>query len=760
MVVKKEVEIGGRMLSLETGKLAKQADGAVMVRMGDTMVLATVVAKKEANVGQDFFPLQVEYREKTSSIGKIPGGFFKREGKPSEKEVLSARLIDRPLRPMFPESFKCETQVIVTVFSSDRELDADVLGAVAASAALTISDIPFDGPIAEVRVGRVDGQFVVNPTYTQLQLSDIDLTVAGTNTSILMVEGSSKEVSEADMLAALKFAHGFIQILCAIQVELRNECGKAKRVIDEKPPYQAWSDLVSSIARPGIAKIARTPLAKEERSQANADIRTSTFASLTEKVPSAGLPLTDTEKAHLQISAEEFVQSKSAIIDEFLHTIEYEEMRKMILDEGKRLDGRGLRDIRKITCEIGLLPRTHGSALFTRGETQSLTTATLGTKLDEQMLEGLLPDTTKKFMLHYNFPPFSVGEVGRLGFVGRREIGHGALAERSLKIVLPEEKDFPYTIRIVSDILESNGSSSMATVCAGTLSLMDAGVPILRPVAGIAMGLIKEGEKTAILSDILGNEDHLGDMDFKVAGTRDGITGFQMDIKIQGISFAIFEEALAQAKEGRLKILEIMAETIATARPELSLYAPRLTTIKIPIDMIGALIGPGGKNIRQITADTDTEINIEDDGTVVIAAVNGECAAKALALINRIVEIPEVGKVYQGKVTRCMEFGAFVEFLPGKEGLVHISQLDLNRVNKVTDAFNVGDPIEVKLMEKDSEGRYNLSRKATLPGYDPSKEPPKQERRSSDRGGDRGGRRDGGHRGGGDRGHRDGGGNR
>ncbi len=734
-------------------ELAK-ADGAVMVRMGDTMVLATVVAKKEANVGQDFFPLQVEYREKTSSIGKIPGGFFKREGKPSEKEVLSARLIDRPLRPMFPEAYRCETQVIVTVFSSDRENDADVLGAVAASAALSISDIPFDGPIAEVRVGRIDGQFVVNPTYNQLLLSDIDITAAGTKTSIVMVEGSSKQVSEADLLAALKFAHEFIIILCDVQVALQKECGKPKRVIEEKPTYQAWSDLVSSVARPGIAKNARTPLAKEARSQANDDVRTSTYATLTTKVPTANLPLTDTEKAHLQLSAEEFVQSKSAMIDEFLHHIEYEEMRKMILEDGKRLDGRGLRDIRKITCEIGLLPRTHGSALFTRGETQSLTTTTLGTKLDEQMLEGLLPDTTKKFMLHYNFPPFSVGEVGRLGFVGRREIGHGALAERSLKIILPEEKDFPYTIRIVSDILESNGSSSMATVCAGTLSLMDAGVPILKPVAGIAMGLIKEGDKTAILSDILGNEDHLGDMDFKVAGTRDGITGFQMDIKIQGISFAIFEEALAQAKEGRLKILEIMAETIATSRADLSIFAPRLTTIKIPIDMIGALIGPGGKNIRAITADTGTEISIEDDGTVVIAAVDGEAAAKALAIISRIVEIPEVGKVYKGKVTRCMEFGAFVEFLPGKEGLVHISQLDLNRVNKVTDAFNVGDPIEVKLMEKDSEGRYNLSRKATLPGYDPSKEPPKQERRSSG-GGDRGGRRDGGHRGGGDRGHRD-----
>ncbi|TAK55294.1 MAG: polyribonucleotide nucleotidyltransferase [Bacteroidetes bacterium] len=753
MEVRKEVEIGGRILSLETGKLAKQADGAVMVRLGDTMVLATVVANKEAKEGQDFFPLQVEYREKISSIGKIPGGFFKREGKPSEKEVLSARLIDRPLRPMFPESFRCETQVIVSVFSSDQEHDADVLGAVAASAALMISDIPFDGPIAEVRVGRVDGAFIANPTFNQLQQSDLDVTVAGTKSSIVMVEGSSKEISEQVMLDALKFSHEYIQLICDAQIALQKESGKQKRVIEVKAPYQAWTDLISGIARESIAAICRNPLAKEERSKANEEVNKKTLEALKLQVASANLPLDETEKAHLQLSIDEFVESKKGMIDEILHLIEYEEMRKMILDEGKRLDGRGVRDIRPITCEVGLLPRTHGSALFTRGETQSLTTATLGTKLDEQILEGLLPETTKRFMLHYNFPPFSVGEVGRIGGVGRREIGHGALAERSLKNMLPDEKDFPYTLRIVSDILESNGSSSMATVCAGTLSLMDAGVPLKKPVAGIAMGLIKEGERVAILSDILGNEDHLGDMDFKVAGTRDGITGFQMDIKIQGISFEIFERALSQAQEGRIKILDIMTQTIAAPRTELSKYAPRLTTIKIPTDMIGALIGPGGKNIRQITADTNTEINIEDDGTVVIAAVDGEASAKALALINRIVEIPEVGKVYQGKVTRLMEFGCFVEFLPGKEGLVHISQLDINRVNKVADAVAIGDMIEVKLVEKDSEGRYNLSRKVLLPGYDPATEPPKQERRPRDNR-DRGRHRD--HHGDRGGGHRDG----
>ncbi len=759
MVVRKEVEIGGKILSLETGKLAKQADGSVMVRYGDTMVLATVVASKDVKEGLDYFPLQVEYREKISSVGKIPGGFFKREGKPSEKEVLSARLIDRPIRPMFPESFRCETQVIVNVFSSDQEHDADVLGAVAASSALMISDVPFDGPIAEVRVGRVEGQFVANPTHTQLQTSDMDVTVAGTKTSIVMVEGSSKEISEQEMLEALKFAHGYIQILCEVQLELQKECGKPKRVIESKQPNEAWVSLVSNVARQKIANACKQPFAKEERSKALEQIKDETFEALKTQIPSANLPLDEAEKAHLQLSVDEFIESKSGLLNEILHLIEYEEMRKMILDEGRRLDGRGVTDIRPITCEIGLLPRTHGSALFTRGETQSITTATLGTKLDEQILEGLFPDTTKKFMLHYNFPPFSVGEVGRLGSVGRREIGHGALAERSLKIVLPAESDFPYTLRIVSDILESNGSSSMATVCAGTLSLMDAGVPIKKPVAGIAMGLIKEGERTAILSDILGNEDHLGDMDFKVAGTKDGITGFQMDIKIQGISFEIFERALAQARTGRLHILDVMSQTISEPRAELSKYAPRLTTIKVPTDMIGAIIGPGGKNIRQITADTGTEINIEDDGTVVIAAVDGEAAAKALAIINRIVEVPEVGKVYQGKVTRLMDFGCFVEYLPGKEGLVHISHLDINRVEKVSDVVNIGDPIEVKLVEKDSEGRYNLSRKVLLPGYDPSTEPPKRERsndRRHDRGGHRGG--GGGHRGGGGR-DRDRGGN-
>ena len=746
MVIKKEVEIGGKVFSVETGRLARQADGAVMVRYADTMVLATVVARKEEVGEQDFFPLQVEYREKTSAAGKIPGGFFKREGRPSEKEILSARLIDRPIRPMFPESFKCDTQVIVTVFSSDQEHDADILGAFGASAALMISDIPFDGPIAEVRVGRINGEFIINPTFSQLETSDMDVIVAGTRESIVMVEGEGKEISERDMLDGLKFAQENLRKLCDLQVELQKECGKQKRQLISHPLKKELAEIVSRVARSKVADLTHRVLTKEDRSKAHEEIRTYTYETLKTEIASARLTLDEIDSALFHESPAAFVESKQSLISEVLHDIEYEEMRKMILDEGKRLDGRGVTDIRPIHCEVTVLPRTHGSSLFTRGETQSLTTVTLGTKMDEQILEGLLPETTKRFMLHYNFPPFSVGEVGRIGNPGRREIGHGNLAERSLKNLLPPEPDFPYTIRIVSDILESNGSSSMATVCAGTLALMDAGVPLKKPVAGIAMGLVKEHDRVAVLSDILGNEDHLGDMDFKVSGSRDGITGFQMDIKIQGISFEVFEQALVQAKDGRMHILGIMEQTLSEARKELSPYAPRLTTIKIPVDMIGSVIGPGGKVIRQIVKDTGAEINIEDDGTVVIASITSEGSDKALAIINKIVEIPEVGKTYKGKVTRILEFGAFVEFLPGREGLVHISHLDMNRVNKVTDVLNLGDEVEVKLIKQDEEGRYNLSRKALMPGYDAEREAQREAERKRDRGDrhDRGPRRDGG----------------
>ena len=675
MTVTKEIQLNGKTFTLETGRFAKQAHGAVMVRYADTMVLATVVSNYEAKEEQDFFPLQVEYREKTAAAGKIPGGFFKREGRPTEKEILSSRLIDRPIRPMFPKSYKNETQILVTVYSSDMEHDGDILGACAASAALMVSDIPFDGPIAEVRVGRVDGKYIINPTFKELDLSDLDITVAGTSDSIVMVEGESNEASEHDLLEALRVGHEAIKLLCEVQLALANDIKKPKREIIEPEILTDLKQDISALAAAKMKELSRVVMAKEERSEATHKLCDEVKVALAEKYP-----------------------EKELLIDELLHDIERDAMRSTILTNGQRLDGRGLTDIRPITCEVGLLPRTHGSALFTRGETQSLTTATLGTKMDEQVLEGLLPETTKRFMLHYNFPPFSVGEVGRLGSTGRREIGHGNLAERSLKRLIPVEKDFPYTIRVVSDILESNGSSSMATVCAGTLALFDAGVPMSRPVAGIAMGLVKESDQVAILSDILGNEDHLGDMDFKVAGTGNGITAFQMDIKIKGISFEILERALAQAKDGRMHILNIMGQCLPASRPEISLYAPRLETIKIPVDMIGALIGPGGKNIRQMVKDSGAEINVEDDGTVTVAAVEKQSADKAMLYIRSLAELPEVGKVYNATVKKITDFGAFVEILPGKEGLAHVSQLNVQRVEKVEDFVKVGDVLDVKLM--------------------------------------------------------------
>ncbi|MBI5463531.1 MAG: polyribonucleotide nucleotidyltransferase [Ignavibacteriales bacterium] len=722
MALTKAVDLNGKMFSYETGRLAKQADGAVMVRYADTMVLATVVSAREAKEGQDFFPLQVEYREKTAAAGKIPGGFFRREGRPSEREVLSSRLIDRPIRPMFPKNYTNETQVLVTVYSADLQNDADVLGACAASAALMVSDVPFDGPIAEVRVGRVNGQFIINPTFEELDHSDMDVTVAGTEDSIVMVEGESSEISESDMLEALRTGHEAIKTLCRLQIELAAEVKKTKRPIVATDIPEDLRAEVTRLEATRLQELSRTVLGKEERASATNAVYEEVTKLLSEKYP-----------------------EKEQLIHDILHDIEKAAMRQTILNEAKRLDGRGLTDIRSITNEVGLLPRTHGSALFTRGETQSLTTATLGTKMDEQMIDGLVPDTTKRFMLHYNFPPFSVGEVGRVGSTGRREIGHGNLAERALNVMIPAEKEFPYTIRVVSDILESNGSSSMATVCAGSLALFDAGVPLKRPVAGIAMGLVKEGDRIAILSDILGNEDHLGDMDFKVAGTTDGLTAFQMDIKIKGISFDIMERALKQAKAGRLHILAKMAETLAQPRTDLSRYAPRLQSLKIPVDMIGAVIGPGGKNIRQIVKDSGAEINIEDDGTIVIAAVEKESADKAIEAIKRITQLPEVGGTYKATVKKVMEYGAFVEILPGKEGLVHVSQLDVNRIEKVEDFIKVGDVIDVKLMHIDDSGKLSLSRKALLPGGENAHEEIQRQRARKGSGGSRGDRERGDH---------------
>jgi polyribonucleotide nucleotidyltransferase len=690
MIVKKEVEIGGKVFSIETGRYARQANGSVMVRYGDTMVLVSAVASTEVKENQDFFPLQVEYREKTSAAGKFPGGFIKREGRPTEKEILTSRLIDRPIRPLFPENFMNETQIIAFVLSYDGQNDADILSAIGASAALTISDIPFDGPIAEVRVGRINGQLIVNPTHTEIEQSDLELIVAGTSDSIIMVEGESKEVGEEELLNALRFAQVEIKKLVQLQIELRNEAGKHKWEIKTNAIDEELKKEVLELAGGKFKDIVHSVLTKEERSAKNKQLQEEVVLALAERFP-------DQEK----------------VIASILHDLEKELMRERILTEGIRLDGRNTTQVRPITIELGVLPRTHGSALFTRGETQSLTTVTLGTKNDEQIIDGLREEYTKRFMLHYNFPPFSVGEVGRMTGVGRREIGHGNLAERALKMVLPGEEIFPYTVRVISDILESNGSSSMATVCAGSLSMMDAGIGISKSVAGIAMGLVKEGERFAILSDILGNEDHLGDMDFKVAGTESGITAFQMDIKIQGISFEIMEKALQQAREGRLHILGIMDQSLGKPREQLSEYAPRLISMKVEQDQIGLVIGPGGKTIQGMQRLFGVEINIEEDGTVNIASPNKENAQKCKEYIKKMTATPEIGEIYEGVITKLMDFGAFVEIIPGKEGLLHISQIDNKRVEKVSDYFKVGDKVTVKLI-KIENGKLSLSRKELL----------------------------------------------
>ncbi|MBZ0181693.1 MAG: polyribonucleotide nucleotidyltransferase [Melioribacteraceae bacterium] len=690
MVFSKEVEIGGKVLSIETGRYAKQSNGSVMVRYGDSMVLVTAVASTEAKEDQDFFPLSVEYKERSFAAGKFPGGFFKREGKPTEKEILSSRLIDRPIRPLFSDDYKNDTQIAAFVYSFDGENDTDVLAAVGASAALHISDIPFLEPIGQVRVGRVNGEFIVNPTNQQIEQSDMELVVGGTETSLLMVEGESKNISEEDLLNALRLAHDSIKKIVAVQHELRELTGKPKMVVQAKEFDPELLSDVNALVKEKFASIVATTLAKEERSQKNKELTEEVLEALKEKYP-------ESEKD----------------IKTILHDMEKDLMRKRILDEGKRLDGRTTTQIRPISIELGILPRTHGSALFTRGETQSLTTLTLGTKGDEQIIDGLTEEYKKRFILHYNFPPFSVGETGRYSGPGRREIGHGNLAERALKYIAPDEKAFPYIIRINSDILESNGSSSMATVCAGSLAMMDGGVPVQTPIAGIAMGLIKEGEQYAILSDILGNEDHLGDMDFKVAGSATGITAFQMDIKIQGISFEIMEKALAQAKDGRLHILSKMNEAITETRDSISKHAPTLLMTKISPDKIGTVIGQGGKVIQGLQKEYSVEIYIDEDGTVNIAGQNAEKARQAKEYIKLLTASPEIGKSYQGKVVKIADFGAFVEFMPGQQGLLHISQIDSSRVDKVGDFLKEGDIVQVKLL-KIENGKFSLSRKALL----------------------------------------------
>lgn len=727
MIYKKEIELGGRTLSIEIGKVAKQANGAAWVRYGDTIVLATVVAEKELGDEQDFFPLTVDYRERTFAAGKIPGGFFKREGKPSEKEILSARLIDRPIRPMFPDWFRFKTEIQVMVLSSDAENDGDTLGAIASSAALASSDIPMLEPIAEVMVGRIDGEFVINPTFPQRDACDMQIVVAGTEDSIAMVEGECKEISESILLGAINFGHKYIKEIVALIKEITKEGGKEKQPVPEKEDNSLLVNRVKELAQNRIWDNCRIPdKSKYEESmrQLNEDVL-------------------------LQL-AEEFPE-KEAVIKNCIYEMERTQMRSNILNEKTRLDGRGLADIRQITCEVQLLPRAHGSALFTRGQTQALASATLGSKVDEQRIDSLEGDFFKRFILHYNFPSFSTGETSRRFGVSRREVGHGNLAERALKAVLPPKEVFPYTIRVVSEILESNGSSSMATVCGGCLSLMDAGVPIRKPVAGVAMGLVKEGDQYQILTDILGSEDHLGDMDFKVAGTKDGVTAIQMDIKIAGISPEIMQDALARALQGRMHILNIMAETLAEPRPQLSPFAPNILFLQIPTDKIGLIIGPGGKNIREITEKTGAEIEIEDDGTIQIVSVNQAGANEAKKIIQGMVEEPEIGKIYEGPIKRIVDFGAFVEILPGREGLLHISNIEHYRVNKVTDVLKVGDIVKVKLLDLDSQGKMDLSRKALLdrPEGTPESQGNPYDRRSG--GGRPGGREGGGggHRGGG-----------
>ncbi len=699
--IRKSIELGdGRTITLETGKLAKQADGAVTLWLGNTMLLATVCAAKDANPGVDFMPLQVEYREKFASNGRFPGGFTRREGRPSDYEILTCRLVDRALRPLFPDDYHAEVFVNIILFSSDGEDMPDALAGLAASAALAVSDIPFNGPISEVRVARVDGQLIVNPTFSQLERADMDIMVGATMDNIMMVEGEMKEVSEAEMLEAIKFAHEAIKVQCQAQLELMELCGTTQKreycheVNDEELRKDVW------------AKCYDKAYAVATACNPNKHQRGDNFAAIVEEY-----------KANF---TEEELAEKGTLISRYYHDVEKEAMRRSILDEGKRLDGRKTTEIRPIWCEVDYLPGPHGSSLFTRGETQSLSTVTLGTKLDEKIVDDALVQGKDRFLLHYNFPPFSTGDARPQRGVGRREIGHGNLAHRALKRMIPQ--DYPYVVRIVSDILESNGSSSMATVCAGTLALMDAGVKIEKPVSGIAMGLISEnkGKNFAVLSDILGDEDHLGDMDFKVCGTKDGITATQMDIKVDGLSYEILETALRQAREGRMHILNKITDTMAEPREDLKPHAPRIEVILIAKDFIGAVIGPGGKIIQGIQEDTGAVITIEEIdgmGRVEISATNKASIDAAVARVKAIVAVPEVGEVYDATIRSVMPYGVFCEFMPGKDGLLHVSEISWERIEKIEDAgLQEGDKVQVKLLDIDPKtGKFKLSRKVLLP---------------------------------------------
>ena len=737
-VIRVSKEIAGRTLTLESGKMARQADGAVVARYGDTMVLAAATMAPTTREGIDFFPLTVDYRENRSAAGKFPGGFFKREGRPSEKETLTSRCIDRPMRPLFPEGFCNEVQVLLNVLSFDQENEADICGMIAAFAAMEISDIPFNGPIEAVRIGRYNGQLVVNPTITQIEGGTLNLTIAGTKHAIMMVEGGAKQESEAVLLEALDLAQDVLREVIGLVEELREKCGKPKQVVTPVPRDEELRRRVEELAADRIRKANVIPDKHQRQDALDAvldEVKTQILAEFTAKQQAVA------NNAELLVELKKRTQSADREIRAAFHDLEKQVVRRRILDEGMRSDNRRLNEIRPITCEVGLIPRTHGSALFTRGQTQSLVTTTLGTVSDEQKIDGLVEEFYKKFLLHYNFPPFSVGEVRPVRGPGRREIGHGALAERALQPVIPDYDSFPYTMRLVSDILESNGSSSMASICGGSLALMDAGVPVKEAIAGIAMGLIGEGERYAILSDILGVEDHLGDMDFKVAGSRNGITAFQLDLKIEGITRAILAEALEQARQGRMHILDCMDAVLAKPREAMSPFAPRIQMLMIPIDKIREVIGPGGKMIRQIISETGAKIDIDDDGRVVIASVDEQGGRKAKEWIEYLTEEAEVGKIYKGKVTRMVNFGAFVEILPGQEGLVHISELAERRVEYVEDVVREGDMVEVKVVEIDNLGRINLSKK--LADRDLGHTPPEEfrNREREDRGGGRGGDR-------------------
>ena len=737
-VITKTVSLpDGREISIETGKLAKQADGSVMLRMGNTMLLATVCAAKDAVPGTDFMPLQVEYREKYAANGRFPGGFTKREGKASDEEILTCRLVDRALRPLFPSNYHAEVYVNVILFSADGVDMPDALAGFAASAALAASDIPFEGPISEVRVARIDGEFVINPTFQQLENADMDLMVGATEENIMMVEGEMKEVSEQDLLGALKAAHEAIKPQCRLQKELMKELGT-----DVKREY--CHEVNDEELQADIAKVCYQPAYDVTKQGLEKHARAEAFEKIREDYKEAYAA------AHADLTAEE-LEEKNALIDRYYHDVERDAMRRCVLDEGIRLDGRQTTDIRPIWCEVSPLPGPHGSAIFTRGETQSLSTCTLGTKLDEKLIDGALVREYQRFLLHYNFPPFSTGEAKAQRGVGRREIGHGHLAWRGIKGQIPE--DYPYTIRVVSDILESNGSSSMATTCAGTLALMDAGVPIKNPVAGIAMGLIKNpGEdKYAVLSDILGDEDHLGDMDFKTTGTKNGLTATQMDIKCDGLSFEILEKALMQAKAGREHIMGEMMKTISEPRPELKPHVPRIEQIIIPKEFIGAVIGPGGKIIQQIQEDTKTTITIDEVdgvGKVQVSAPDKDAITAALSKIKAIVAVPEVGEVYEGTVRSIMPYGCFVEFMPGKDGLLHISEIDWKRLETVEEAgIKEGDKIQVKLIDIDQKtGKFKLSHRVLIEKPADYQERPQRERRPRPEHGERGERGDRGER--------------